>query len=348
MAIAERIPSTYLTICALFHSSYLKYLGDGPDAALDDLEVGLSLLKINGYDHFWGWEPVMMTKLLGLAVQRDIEKSFAQSLAKERLHVNFGSDGQILPLLKFSVMDAFEISLAGKTLFQSKELSPFQRELLGLLVTAKGQQIPQETIQLELWPDNPPDKARKSFDTLLSRLRKKLDPHLPLPAKKYLPTQKSIVCLNNCEIDALQFIKAARTGLAHSKNSDWWQAHNAFHKALSLWKRALPEDTLKSERALAFNDILADLLVEIGLTWAQNLADTGKLDEATDLLERIIKVNTLDEELTAQLYAYYLADNNPLKAKATLDRYRKALLKAEYTEAETAEFIDHIVGRIKT
>lgn len=341
--LAEKIPSTYLTICALFNSSYLKYTEDSPEAALDDLEVALSLMKINGYDHFWSWEPVMMTRLLGLAVKRDIEKSFAQSLAKERLHVNFSDDGEVVPLLKFAVMDAFEISLAGKTLFQSKGLSPFQRELLGLLVTAKGQQMPQEKIQLELWPDNQPDKARKSFDTLLSRLRKTLSDQLPLSVKNYLSIQKGIVCLNNCEIDALHFIEAARTGLAHSKNSDWWQARNAFQKALSLWERALPEDTLQSEQALAFNDVLADLLVEIGSVWAQNLADTGKLEEATTLLERIIKVNSLDEVLTIMLYKYYLARHNPLKARETLERYRKALLKAEYTEAEAAEFIDHII-----
>ena len=137
----------------------------------------------------------MMKRLLGLAVKRDIEKNFAQSLAKKRLQANFSDNGEPIPLLKFAFMDAFEMSVAGNTLFKSDGLSRYQRELLGLVVTAKGQQVPQEKIQLELWPENPPDKARKSFDTLLSRLRKKLSPQLPLTVKKYLYIQKGIVCL---------------------------------------------------------------------------------------------------------------------------------------------------------
>ena len=128
-------------------------------------------MKINGFNHFWSWEPEMMTKLLAIAVQRDIEKSFAQSLAKTRLHLNFSDDGEPLPLLKFALMDNFEISMAGKVLLQAKDLTPFQRELLGLLITAKGQRIPQEKILLELWPESTPENARKSFDTLLTRLR---------------------------------------------------------------------------------------------------------------------------------------------------------------------------------
>ncbi|MFW2365515.1 MAG: BTAD domain-containing putative transcriptional regulator [Desulforhopalus sp.] len=344
LEIAKQIPSTYLTICALFNASYLKYMSDGPETALNDLEAGLSLMKINGYDHFWTWEPQMMTRLLGLAVKRDIEKSFAQSLARERLHMNFANNGEQIPLLKFSVMDTFGISMAGEPLFQSKSLSPFQRNLLGLLVTAKGQQIPQEKVQLELWPDKPPVKARKSFDTLVSRLRKTLADDLQLPVKNYLTIEKGILCLNNCEIDALQFIEFARTGLAHSRNSDWWQARNAFQKALILWKRALPEDTLQSEQALTFNDFLVDLLVEMGLTWTKNLADTGKIEEATALLERFLQINSLEELLVMQLYKYYVAGNTPLKAKEILERYRKALLKAEYTEAEITEFIDEIIS----
>ncbi len=98
-------------------------------------------------------------------------------------------------------MDSFELRMSGKILLQSKDFTPFQRELLGLLITAKGQRIPQEKIQLELWPESSPENARKSFDTLLTRLRKLIAPHLPVPVKNYLYLQKGILCLTNYEID---------------------------------------------------------------------------------------------------------------------------------------------------
>ncbi len=82
LAIAKSIPSTYLTICGLFNQSYTKLMGEPTVTVLEDLQAGLSIMKIKGYNHFWSWEPAMMTKLLGLAVQRDIEKPFAVNLAK--------------------------------------------------------------------------------------------------------------------------------------------------------------------------------------------------------------------------------------------------------------------------
>lgn len=347
LEIAQSIPSTYLTICALFNISYFKMQTETPEAAIDDLEAGLSLMKINGFDHFWTWEPKMMAELLSLAVHRDIEKSFAKTLAREHLHHNISDEGGPLPLLKFTLLDGFEISVGNNILFRAKDLTPFQRELLGLLITAKGQRIPQERIQLELWPENSPENARKSFDTLLTRLRKLMKPHLPLDVKKYLFLQKGILCLTNYDIDALRFIEAARTGLSHSKNSDWLQAHNSFQHALSLWKGTLPEDTFKSEQALSFNDMLAGLLVEMCTVWSQNLAENGILDRAISILEQVLEINYLDEELTSQLYRYLVVNGNLLRAKEILDRYRKALLKAEYTEREAAEFITGIVRSTK-
>ena len=101
-------------------------------------------------------------------------------------------------------------------------------------------------------------------------------------------------------------------------------------------KGAMPEDTFRSEQVLTFNDILANLMVETASTWAKNLAEAGRLDEAIAILERILLINYLEEELTILLYKFYCQNNNHLKAREILERYRKALLKAEYTEEEAS------------
>ncbi len=344
LAIAQSIPSTYLTICGFFNLSYFKYVSENPEAAIDDLETGLSLLKINGYNHFWSWEPVMMIELLSLAMKRDIEKSFAHNLAKNRLDLSFTDDGKPLPLLKFKLLDSFELSISGKVILLLNDFTPLQRELLGLLITAKGQRIPQEKIQLELWPETTPENARKNLDTLLARLRRLISPHLAMPVRHYLYLQKGILCLTNCEIDALLFLEAARIGLSHCKNSDFLQAHNAFQKAISLWKGAMPEDTFRSDQVLVFNDILANLMVEIGAAWAKLLAATGKLEEAMSVLEQILYINYLEEELTRLLYKFYCQNNNHLKARDVLERYKKALGKAGYSHEETTSYIEEIIG----
>lgn len=348
LSLSESIPSTFLTICALLHRSYYKVIAFDAETALDDLEAGLSLMKNSGYSHFWGWEPIMMCRLLATAVKFDIEKSFAQMLARERLHVNFTDDGEPVTLLHFSLLDNFQLSFGRTVACRAKDLTPSQRELLGLLITAKGQRISQERVQLELWPDNTPENARKSFDTLLTRLRKELSKTPNLNVKDYIFMQKGILCLANYQMDSLQFSESARRGIVNSRNSDWWQAGNAFNYALSIWKGALPEDTFKSEQVLNYNDQLIDSLIEFTSTWANHMAGTGRSGEAINLIEQVLQMNRLEEKLVTLLYALYSSNNSPIKARETLERYRTALMKIEYSSDEIDSFLQDVIDEAKS
>jgi ATP/maltotriose-dependent transcriptional regulator MalT/DNA-binding SARP family transcriptional activator len=341
---ADLIPSTFLTICGLVQRSYYKMLAYDAETALDDLETALSLMKNNGYTHFWGWEPVMMRRLLSIAVRFEIEKSFAQRLARKRLKINFNDDGEPVTLLNFCLLDRFRLSLGDKVVSMAKDLTPSQRELLGLLITAKGQRISQERIQLELWPDNSPENARKSFDTLLTRLRKELSKTSELFVRDYIFMQKGILCLANYQMDSLQFSESVRRGMVHSKNSDWWQAGNAFNMALHFWKGSLPEETFKSEQVLTYNDQLVNSLIELTTTWANHMAETNRTEEAINLIEKVLRMNTLEEQLVTLLYALHLKHNSPIKAKQTLDRYRNALLKVEYSSEEIETFLQDVIS----
>ncbi len=345
LTISQSIPSTYLVVCALFNLSYLKYKTAGADAAFDDLKRGLSLMSINDYTHFWTWEPVMMTELLSLAVRNNIEESFCEKLARTHLDMTFSDRGNALLLLHFTLLDSFQITFRNKVIFTVKDLTPFQREMLGLIITAKKQKISKEKIELELWPDSSPENARKSMDSLLTRLRKLFAPHLPDDVSEYLSLQKGILCLTNNQIDAFGFLKAAQAGLSHSWNNEWWQAQNAFQTAFSLWKGALPEDIFRSEQVLSFNDMLLDQLVEMAIVWAKSRASAGKPEEAISIVEQVLQINYLEENLTILLYRFHIHNNNPLQANETLEQYRTALVKANYTEQEISSFIDEITRR---
>ena len=340
---AEAIPSTYLTICALMQRSYAKLLAQGPEEALDDLDLALSLMKNSGFSHFWGWEPQMMSRLLATAVQFDIEKGFAQSLARQRLNVSFADDGEPRTLLHFSLLDNFQLTYGKTVICRPRDLTPSQRELLGLLLTAKGQRISQERVQLELWPENTPDNARKSFDTLLARLRKELARCQMFPVRDYIFMQKGILCLTNYQMDALAFSEHARRGLVHSRNNEWWQAGNDFNIALSHWKGTLPEDTFKSEQVLNYTDQLVSLLIEFTSQWAHHMAESGRYQDAITLIEKVLTISKLEEQLISLLYALYLKTNSPIKARDTLERYRMALVRVDYSPQEVEEFLEEVM-----
>lgn len=67
------------------------------------------------------------------------------------------------------------------------------------------------------------------------------------------------------------------------------------------------------------------------------------MEEAITILERILQINSLEENLTLLLYTFHRRNNNHLKAREILEQYRKALLRAEYTPEETDSFIDEII-----
>ncbi|MFV0436959.1 MAG: BTAD domain-containing putative transcriptional regulator [Desulfopila sp.] len=343
MALADTIPSTFLTICALMQRSYCALLEKGPHAAQADLGRGLSLMKASGYHHFWSWEPTMMERLLTHAVDSDIESSFAAMLAHERLDISFSDDGHPIALLNFSLLDTFQLSMGDAVVCQARDLTPSQRELLGLLITAKDQRINQEQVQLELWPDNSPENARKSFDTLLTRLRKELSKAEGLQSKKYISMQKGILCLLNHKMDILRFTEAAQRGLAHSKNNDWWQAGNLFNQAMTIWKGSLPEDTFKSEKVLSYNDQLVSLFIRFTTAWALHMVEIGRTTEAINLIEKTLQVSKLEEQLVTLLYALYLNSNNPIKARHTLERYRQALARIDYSPEDIESFLKNVM-----
>ncbi len=344
LKIVESIPSSFLQICAYLNLSFHKLVTAGPTAALSDLRTGLNLMKRHGFSHFWTWNPTMMIRLLSLAVQHDIEKPFARQLARERLDVAFSDAGNIIPLLHFSLLDNFQISIGQQVLFRASNFSPSQRELLGLLLTTKGQRISQEHAQLALWPDRPPENARTSFDTLLTRLRKVLSTSITIPVKNYISLQKGILEISHSRIDAFKFARIASIGLDHCRNGEWWQAGNAFRTALSYWKGLWPEESFGNEQTLAFTDQLNNSLIEITLVWAENLAKMDQSVEAISLLERTLRTDFQDERLIGLMYSLYLKNHNHLKARETLDRYRKALEKLDYALEEVEELLAEIVA----
>lgn len=344
LARAKAIPSPFLLICLYLNRSYHKLQTTGPATATDDLRTGLVLMRINHLNHFWTWEPEMMTQLLALAVQKDVERSFARELARERLEISFSDSGELIPLLHFSLLDHFQIDCEGQTLFLASDFTPSQRELLGLLLTTKGQRLSQERVQLALWPESPPENARTSFDTLLTRLRKQLNTRLPLSVKKYVTLQKGILGLGNAKTDALLFAAAAQLGLRHARNDEWWQAGNAFRKALIHLKGLWPEEVFYSEQAHTLNDQLVNTLMELTLVWAENMSASGNTEEAISLLEQTLQIHFQDERLIELLYSLYLKNQNHLKAGDTLERYRTALKKLDYSKKEIEELLGEIIA----
>jgi LuxR family transcriptional regulator, maltose regulon positive regulatory protein len=344
---AASIPSPYLHACGLLHRSYLDLLCSDQKSALANLREGLSMMKKHNYSHFWSWEPVMMTRLLSMSMAAGIEKEFVATLARKRLRLAFSDNGTLIPLLRIQLLDNFSIIHGKYIVFRIDDFTASQRELFGLMLTAKGQKIDQEKSQLYFWPDSSPEKARKKFDTLLGRLRKNFSDNITVPVQNYIVMNKGFLCLHHAETDSLQFMEASRAVLAHSRKKEWWQAGNSCHHALSLWKGSLPTDTFTNEYASSWEMTLLDTFTTISMTWGTHLAATGRIDEAIQIVENILLSNGLEEKAVVLLCDLYTRNNMPVKIRKTLERYRKALEDIDYTKEEIEEIIAEITDHTK-
>ncbi len=338
---AEEMPSAYLLAAGLLHRAWLRLQEQDLDNMRQDLARGLALMEDNGFTYFWSWEPGFTRDLL-VHARAMTRSDFADRLARERLEFFFDSSSTPCPLVSISMLGGFRITHGSRVLFTADDFTPAQRHMLSLLMASNGQQISQEAIQAELWPDSPSDKARSKLDTLVMRLRRVLATALPAPAKNYLVMQRGILSLKNCRIDGEEFSRLVHRGLALAREEKYWLADNAFHRALVLWKGAPDADDLFSSRMDEYSDRLLALLTRMGHSWAVALAESDRTAEAIEVLDKVLSFNRMEDHLIALLYTLYLRTGNMLKARELLSQYRQTLADQGYPEDE----VDDLVFRI--
>lgn len=342
---AQTIPSNYLAAAALLHRSWLNLQKKNKASAKKDLSTALKILNKNRYLYVWSWEPLFMEELLTYAVHNGIESNFAGQLARQRLKLALQKKNGPVPLLSISMLGPFTISSAGKIILKTEDFTPAQRVLLSLLLTSPGQQMDQENIQVELWPDSSPEKARAKFDTLLVRLRKVMSARLDVPVKHYLVMRKGILSLKNCCIDAVEFGKLASLGLKHAHTERYWQAGNAFYRALTLWTGPLEADSFMGNRTAEYYDQLIILLSKMTNTWTVYLAESDCVTEAIEILIKVLHYDPMNDRLITLLYDLYLKAGNHLKAKEILLDYRRALREIDYAQEQIDDLLFQVVSR---
>lgn len=343
--VADSIPAAPITACCLAYQTLIDIARGNRPKAARHLTAWFAVLNRHGYSFFWGWEPNSMTRLLCTAVEMNIEAAGARRLARQRLGLSIDATGKAFPLLEISILGTFSLGSSGRAVFGPQDLSCHQRELFGLLVASPGQRLSQEQVQLSFWPDSPPDKARKSFDTLMTRLRKALSKKLSVPAKYYLNVEKGYVQLLHVSIDAIHFLRYANHGLKLAKQGLWWQAGNSFTKALSFWNAFRPIDSFASDQAVAFGDDMIDVMRRLCLTWSSKLIEINRAEEALDLLKKTERILPVDEDSVSLRYHLFLKKHQLLKANEVLLSYRQELRNLGCNDEEAEEMLTSLTAK---
>lgn len=228
-----------------------------------------------------------------------------------------------------------ELRVGNRSLSWTEEFSPAQRQLMAMLVGASSGKISQEELQASLWPDSTSTRARSSFDSLLSRVRRTLDQALaPFDSKKYLVVKRGYLCLEHSLIDAHEFRRLIRKANQQNSAGELWPAEITFSSAFSLWRGTFVPGDFGSDAAIIFQDELEQLYLDSSQTFARLLAQNERYQEAAKLLRDALRYEPTNDGIVRLLYSLYLAQESPGKASQIIKQYSEALARENFPAHE--------------
>jgi two-component system phosphate regulon response regulator PhoB len=243
-------------------------------------------------------------------------------------------------ILMVKTLGKCELQIADRHLSWIEEFSPAQRQLMSMLVGTPTGKISQEEIQVALWPDSSPSRARSSFDSLLSRVRRTLDQAFePFDSKKYLVVKRGYLCLENSRIDAHEFCRLIHKGFQQFARREFWPAEISFSSAFSLWQGTFVPGNFGSDAAIVFQDELEQLYLETSLAFARLLSESKRYQQADKLLRDALRYDPTNDDVIRLLYKLCIVQNRSGQASLLLKQYSDALAKDNYAAQEIQEVL---------
>ena len=189
-----------------------------------------------------------------------------------------------------------------------------QREVLAILLLQRGEVVSVDRIVDELWGERPPDRATKTVQVYVSRLRKALGDGVLVTRDGGYGLE-----LNGASVDADRFSRLADEGRKALDDGDPRTARETLSAALDLW-RGHPLADLAYE-SFAQNE--AARLEELRLVALENRAEAdlalGHHAELVPELEALVREHPTRERLRAALMLALYRSGRQVEA---LERYR--------------------------
>ena len=303
-------------------------------SAEDDMVVGLEV----GADDY-------MTKpfspqLLNARVKALLRRGSQQ---QDTISTDAAAAADLPTQLLVTTLGKCEMSIAGRRFSWVEEFSPAQRQLMSMLVSSTNGKIAQEEVQASLWPDSPPQKARSSFDSLLSRVRKTMDEKFaPFDGRDYLVVKRGYLCLENSKIDVHEFRRLVRKAHQQLAGLEYWPAEITFSSAFSLWQGKFVPADFGVDAAVVFQDEIEQVYLEASQTFARLLAKNNRHQQAVKLLRDALHYNPTHDGIVRLTYQLCLAQDNPGQAGQVLKQYSESLSRENYSTREIEEILQDI------
>lgn len=308
------------------------------DASSEQIRSFFEVLKRHRVPFFWGMIPELIDELLPL-IKRTEERVLLQPLLEEHLCLVLDEDNSPIPLLKVNCLGKFQLEMEHKT-FDFSQVGPALRQIFALLVVAPNHSLSTELLMGTLWPESSANKARNSFDTVHSRLRKALEECFGSRVRRdYLVLEKGILSLRHVQVDSALFTETMGNVRYHMQREHFWQAEHALLKMESLWEGEFLEGYDLDGKLPLQREQLIQLRLEQLVMLAQ-LLQWRQQEESVGLLKQGLLLDPTHDPTVRQLLSLYRQQNDSNAAGLLLGNYRIALQNEEYDPEEIEELIE--------
>ena len=299
----------------------------------------LEMLRRHRINFFWGLLPELLEGLIPV-LNRSNERLLLQTLLEEHLGRTLNESNQLIPLLSIHCLGGFQLQLK-REVFDLNQVGQASRQIFALLVVAPKRTLSIELMMGLLWPESSSSKARSSFDTAHSRLRKALEGCFGKRIRReYLVLEKGMLSLRHVRIDSALFTEAMERARYHLRRENFWQAEHVLWKMERLWDgEFLSGYDLDGDFPLQRDQLTQLHLEQLGLL-AQLLQRRHQGGEAIRLLQTGLSLDPTQDSLIRQLLLLYRKQQDNYSATLLLKNYRTALQAEEYESDEIEELIE--------
>jgi WD40 repeat protein/DNA-binding SARP family transcriptional activator len=219
-------------------------------------------------------------------------------------------------MMLFRILGPLEVDVGGDTVPLG---GPKQRAVLAHLVLRANQLVPAETLIDQIWPEEPPEKARNVIQTYVSHLRKalghdRIESHGPGYRLRLDPSE-----FDAARFDAL--MRDARKSLPVDPNV----AVATIEDALALWRGPALADVADQSSLLAEAARLDELRLEAQENRIEGLLAAGVQAQTIAELEALIALHPWRESLWGLLMLAFYREGRQAEALRSYQRVREIL-----------------------
>ena len=294
------------------------------DAARRHLREGFSIGQDRGFTYYALFKTEEMIDLASAAVEQGICPEYCARLIDDQT-----SSGKT-PYLMIKCLGGFRAMRGRVPVRDAEWKSKRAKTFVKLLVAQDGYSVSRERAAEMLWPDLDPDELGQTFNSMLHRVRKVLEPkHVSAKTGSCILHQDGIIKLNKdvvwTDIGQLRFHLDTTERMKSSGQPE--NIVGEYEKAFDLYAGDfLPED-IYTDWASPVRDHLRIRYLR-ALEDAAGIAESsGDRDRALRFYEKMFSADPCNEKACCWLMTRYHSDARRREAVRTYERCERALSK---------------------